>query len=98
LRLDPRRVVGLTIDPFQLLIFRRSRMRNVPLTGTAYLDPDAIAEELKAALRVFRRAGFAVVDITDKPIEVSADEVIALIARRVDRSDEPIARHIPHGA
>jgi regulator of PEP synthase PpsR (kinase-PPPase family) len=98
LRLDPRRVVGLTIDPFQLLTFRRSRMRNVPLTGTAYLDPDAIAEELKAALLVFRRSGFAVIDITDKPIEVSADEVIALISRRVDRSEEPVARQLPHGA
>ena len=98
LRLDPRRVVGLTIDPFQLLTFRRSRMRRVPLTGMAYLDPDAIAEELKAALQVFRRAGFSVIDITDKPIEVSADEVSALISRRVDRSNEPLTRHVPHGA
>jgi regulator of PEP synthase PpsR (kinase-PPPase family) len=87
LRLDPHRVVGLTIDPLQLLTFRRSRMGNVPLTGTAYLDPGAIGEELKAALQVFRRTGFAVVDITDKPIEVGADAISALISRRVDRSD-----------
>ncbi len=35
--------------------------------------------EVQAALRVFRRGRFAVIDVTDKPIETSADEIIKLI-------------------
>jgi regulator of PEP synthase PpsR (kinase-PPPase family) len=37
------------------------------------------------ARRVFRRGGFAVVNVTNKPIEESADEIIALITRWFER-------------
>ena len=40
-------------------------------------------EEVEAARKLYRRSGFAIVDITDKPIEESADEVIALVSRRL---------------
>ena len=82
--LDRRRVVGLTIAPAQLVGFRRQRQRRLGAPGrTDYTDPTAITEELEMARHVFERGGFTAVDVTDKPIETSADEIIALITRRI---------------
>jgi regulator of PEP synthase PpsR (kinase-PPPase family) len=82
-QLDPRRVVGLNIEPGQLLGHRQQRQRHLGAPGpTAYTDPATIYEEIEAARQVFKRGGFSTIDVTDKPIEASADEIIALITRR----------------
>ncbi len=83
-KLDRQRVIGLTIRPDQLIVFREQRYRQlgVPMPMN-YVDPRRIGEEVLAALRVFRRGRFAVIDVTDKPIETSADEIIKLIESRV---------------
>ena len=88
LQLDRQRVIGLTIEPGQLLVHRQRRQRRLGAPGpSAYTDPDAILEELKAAREMFRRGGFSVIDVTDKPIETSAEEIIELITRRT-QTDE----------
>jgi regulator of PEP synthase PpsR (kinase-PPPase family) len=47
------------------------------------LAPSTVIEkELAHARRVFRQGGFSSLDVTDKPIEASADQVIELITRR----------------
>ena len=81
-QLNRRRVVGLTIEPEQLLAHRRWRERRlkVSLTGS-YSNPFKLREELEAARRVFVQGGFAVVDITNKPVEVSAKEILELVGR-----------------
>ncbi len=82
-QLDARRVIGLSIEPGQLLGHRQQRQRHLGAPGpTAYTDPAAIYEEMEAARRVFKQGGFSTIDVTDKPIEASADEIIALITRR----------------
>ncbi|NLG71598.1 MAG: kinase/pyrophosphorylase [Chloroflexi bacterium] len=80
--LDPRRVIGLTIEPGQLIHHRRQRQRRLG-TGenSSYVDADAVYEELRAAKRIMRQAGFSLIDVTDKPIESSAEEVIRLITK-----------------
>ncbi len=77
-----RRVVGLIIEPEQLLAHRRWRERRlkVSLSGS-YSNPVKLREELEAARRVFLQGGFAVVDITNKPVEVSAREVLEAVGR-----------------
>jgi hypothetical protein len=83
-RADRRRVVGLTIEPGQLITFRLARQRRLGAGGyTAYTDPVAVYEEVETARRLFRRHGFGIVDATDKPIETSADEVLALLEHRL---------------
>ena len=83
LQLDRQRVIGLTIEPGQLLVHRQRRQRRLGAPGpSTYTDPHAILEEMKAAHDMFRRGGFSVIDVTDKPIETSAQEIIALITRR----------------
>ncbi len=82
-QLDSRRVIGLSIEPGQLLGHRQQRQRHLGAPGpTAYTDPAAIYEEMEAARRVFKQGGFSTINVTDKPIEASADEIIALITRR----------------
>jgi regulator of PEP synthase PpsR (kinase-PPPase family) len=82
-RLDSRRVIGLTMEPGQLVFHRQQRRRRLGAPGLeAYTDPGAIYEELEAARGIFRRHGFTVIDVTDKPIEASANQVIELITRR----------------
>jgi [pyruvate, water dikinase]-phosphate phosphotransferase / [pyruvate, water dikinase] kinase len=81
--LDPLRVVGLDIDPWQLIQHRQRRQIQLGAPGpTAYTDPEAIETELKMARRIYRQHGFAVIQVTDKPVETSADEVIRLARRR----------------
>jgi regulator of PEP synthase PpsR (kinase-PPPase family) len=88
-RVDRRRVVGLTIEPAQLLAHRQHRRRSlgIPLSAP-YTDPTQVYEEVEAARRLYRRHNFAIVNATDKPIETSAEEVIALINRRL-QTDAP---------
>jgi regulator of PEP synthase PpsR (kinase-PPPase family) len=82
-KLDRQRVIGLTIRPDQLIVFREQRYARLGLVAPSdYIDPRRIGEEVQAALRVFRRGRFAVIDVTDKPIETSADEIIKLIESR----------------
>jgi regulator of PEP synthase PpsR (kinase-PPPase family) len=81
--LDRRRVVGLTIEPGQLLIQRKQRQSRLGAPGlSSYVDPARVYEEIQAALQIFRDRGFSVLDVTDKTIETSADEIIKLITCR----------------
>jgi hypothetical protein len=80
--IDRRRVIGLTIDGDVLGHHRR--WRNQAFQGTAgntYTNPDDLDEELTWSRRIFRQGGFAIVNVTNKPIEETADQVIALISR-----------------
>jgi regulator of PEP synthase PpsR (kinase-PPPase family) len=82
--LDRRRVIGLNIEPGQLLAHRQQRQRGLGAPGpTAYTDPTSIYEEVEAARRVFKKGGFYTINITDKPIETSAGDIITLITRRL---------------
>jgi [pyruvate, water dikinase]-phosphate phosphotransferase / [pyruvate, water dikinase] kinase len=79
-KLDRQRVIGLTIRPDQLIIFREQRYRQLGVpVPMDYVNPRRLGEEIQAALRVFKRGHFTVIDVTDKPIETSADEIIKLI-------------------
>jgi len=78
--LDPKRVFGLTIEPGQLIQYRRQRQQHLGVLGSsAYMDPVAVHEEIQEALKMFRRGGFSIVDMTDKTIELGADEIIRRI-------------------
>ena len=78
--IDRRRVVGLTVDPVQLIAHRRRRHRGMGLSGrSSYTDAASVAEEVEFARRTCRRAGFPVIDMTNRQIEEAADEILGLI-------------------
>ncbi len=76
-RLDRGRVVGLAIDLDRLLNFRRQRSTEMGISqNLPYADPARIAAELDFAQQVFRRGRFIVINVTDKTVEASANEII----------------------
>jgi len=77
------KVVGLTLEAEPLLAFRRRRRQHLGGEGLeAYADPREVVGDLEHALAVFRRGRFATIDVTAKPIEESASEVVAVVARQ----------------
>jgi regulator of PEP synthase PpsR (kinase-PPPase family) len=86
-QIDPRRAIGLTIAPDRLLAHRQHRQHRLGLLRTPYANPVALSEELDAALHLFRQRGIPIVNVTDKPLEAIADEVIAILLRRRDRAN-----------
>jgi len=83
-QVDSRRVVGLIVEPGQLISHRRWRQQSLGIPkNSSYTDAEDIYEEAEAARRFFRRQGFGLVNTTDKPIETSAEEVIDLVTRRL---------------
>ena len=81
-QVDRRRVIGLIIDVDALASHRHWRQRALSgMAGRDYTDQLRLYDELDMARRVFRKGGFAVVNVTSRPIEETADEIIALITR-----------------
>lgn len=78
-QVERRRVIGLTMAPVQLLVYRRTRQQHLGLTGGSYTDHETVREELRAANHFFAAHGFPVIDVTDKPIETSGEEVVLTI-------------------
>lgn len=90
-RLDPRRVVALTIDGERLRSIRRVRARGLS-KGLAlqYAARKHIAEELEWFRRVLRHGVWPVVDVTYRSIEETASEVMEMMRprRRPDHDAE----------
>lgn len=81
---DPRRVIGLTIEPGQLVAYRQRRQHHLgTATSSPYSEPQALVEELEFARQVFRQGQFAVINMTDKPVEEGAHEIVNLITRNL---------------
>jgi len=77
--LDPRKVVGLTVRAERLLELRRARLQQMETPPKfPYADPRQIWAELDYAHDQFSRAGWPVVDVTDKSVEEVASEVLVL--------------------
>ncbi len=82
--LDRRRVIGLKIDPMTLLQHREHRQRGLGVRGKSdYNDPAKLYDESTEAKRVFRKGGFKVIDVTNKPIESTASQVIMAITKKL---------------
>ena len=81
--LDARRVIGLAIEPGQLLHHRQQRQQHLGVQGASgYVDPEKIYEESQLARQVFRQGGFSVINVTDKPVESITDEIIRMLHRK----------------
>ncbi|MDX1437898.1 MAG: pyruvate, water dikinase regulatory protein [Anaerolineales bacterium] len=84
--LDPRRVVGILMDPSQVIQHRQVRQDRLNMGRlSSYSKPENIYEEMESAKKIFRKARIRTLDVTGKPIETSADEVINLVTRSLRR-------------
>ncbi|MEC9489043.1 MAG: pyruvate, water dikinase regulatory protein [Halanaerobium sp.] len=75
-----RKVIGLTIDPELLMEIRYQRLKTLGLELNAdYASLARIQEELDYADRIMRRVGCPIIDVTNKSVEESANEVLNYI-------------------
>ncbi|HZL10392.1 MAG TPA: pyruvate, water dikinase regulatory protein [Prolixibacteraceae bacterium] len=80
---DPQRVFGLTISSGQLISHRMKRLRSINNTdNTNYVDERIIIQEIRNANLVFEKGGFTVVNVSNKPVETSANEILNIMANR----------------
>lgn len=85
---DPKRVFGLSINVSHLISQRYKRLEQINnLENTEYTDNLAVREELRFANFVFEKGGFTIINVTNKPIETSANEIIGLISDRFENED-----------
>ncbi len=72
------RVVGLVISADKLVKIRTERLKVLGLDATtsSYASWERVKEELDYARKIMRRVGCKVVDVTDRAIEETAQEII----------------------
>ena len=76
-------VVGLTTSADRLIQVRRNRLLSLnQAPATAYVDEDAVGQELAFARRMFADNGWPVIDVTRRSIEETAAAIIALCNER----------------
>lgn len=81
-QMDPARVIGLKLDIDRLIAFRRRRISQLGIPEQSnYTDPSLVEEELELAQSVFQKGGFFTINVTDKTVEVTADDVIKRISQ-----------------
>ncbi len=81
--IDPNRVFGLTISMAYLIAQRSSRVNRIHMdTNSDYTDRRKVRMELDYANNLFKKGGFTVLNITNKPIEYSANEIITILTNR----------------
>lgn len=82
---DPQRVFGLSISSGQLISHRIKRLRSINNTeNTNYVDERMVAQEIRNANFIFEKGGFTVFNVSNKPVETSANEILNMMANRFE--------------
>ncbi|RAK57316.1 pyruvate, water dikinase regulatory protein [Phenylobacterium deserti] len=73
-------IVGLFISPDRLLQIRRNRLLSLKEERqSAYIDTDAVRDELVQARRMFERHGWPVIDVSRRSVEETAAAILNLL-------------------
>ena len=85
-------IVGLTVSPDRLLQIRRNRLLSLrEERESAYVEEEAVREEIVRARRLFKKHKWPVIDATRRSVEETAAAVINLISARQGHVAEIIA-------
>lgn len=80
---DPDRVFGLHIGANQLIAHRQKRLSSWNNhRSESYIDQRAVREEIRDAMFVFDKGGFTVINVSNKPIESTANEILNIMSKR----------------
>ena len=81
------RVFGLSISISHLISQRIKRLNYLSKELTdKYVDEEKVKEELQYANLMFEKGKFTKINVTNKPIETSANEIIGLVSDRYGSS------------
>lgn len=91
---DPRRVFGLSISSGHLISHRIKRLRSFGNPeNTNYIDELLVMKEIRNANFIFEKGGFTILNVSNKPVETSANEILNIMANRFEyrgrRLDSP---------
>ena len=87
--IDKNRVFGLNINLSHLIIQRQKRWKNFGnLTNNNYVDSKLVGKELQYANFLFKRGGFTKINISNKAIESTANEILGLLFERFDKENQ----------
>lgn len=80
LALAKERVIGLWVNPVRLITVREARARNLNLgnDSAAYVDIDAVKEEVRQAHRIMTGHGWRTIDASYMAVEEIAREIMRL--------------------
>ncbi|TAJ11882.1 kinase/pyrophosphorylase [Marinilabiliaceae bacterium JC017] len=88
---DPLRVFGLGINLNQLISQRQKRLVQMKNTDNkTYVDPIEVRDEIRFANLIFDKGGFTRINVTNKPIETTANEIIGHISDRFGHQDRKL--------
>lgn len=74
----PEKVFGLTVQPEKLVEIRRERLRLLGLDSelSSYAQWERVEEELQFAKNIMRRIGCRILNVTNRAIEETAQEIL----------------------
>ncbi len=82
------RVVGLMVRPERLAELRHARLQKLGTKAWGYADLDHVKQEIAYSYLIYdRRRDWPLVDVTSKPIEEAAAEVVALLGKHIEADD-----------
>lgn len=88
---DKNRVFGLKISVSQLISHRHKRLKSMgPQDLSNYVDASSVRKELQYADLIFKKGDFTTINVTHKPIETSANEILDLISDRFGFHDQKL--------
>ncbi|MGM0418971.1 MAG: pyruvate, water dikinase regulatory protein [Thermodesulfobacteriota bacterium] len=83
LEADKKRVVALFIDSEQLMSHRRIRRGRMGMdSGVDYSSASGVFSEVESVRKLYRKNRFTMINVSNKPIESSAEEVASIIRKR----------------
>lgn len=95
---DPNRVFGLNISSGQLISHRMKRLKSLNNTdNTNYVDERMVQQELRNASFIFEKGGFTVINVSNKPVETSANEILNIMANRFEYRGRRLSSPLPDG-
>ncbi|MDO5689948.1 MAG: pyruvate, water dikinase regulatory protein [Tissierellia bacterium] len=79
---DPKRIIGLIIDPDKLNAIREERLRSLGIEGgSTYAQDERIRKELVYAKGIMKKIGCEVLDVSNSTIEGTAGEIVKILNR-----------------
>ena len=80
---DSQRVFGLHIGAGQLIAHRKKRLKSWNNhKSESYIDEVAVRDEIRKAMFTFDRGSFTVINVSNKPIESTANEILNIMSQR----------------
>ncbi len=84
-KVDPQRVFGLNISASHLIAHRLKRLRSLNnLEHPTYVDEQRVRKEIRNAHFIFSKGKFTVINVSNKPIESTANEILNIMKDRFD--------------